>query len=460
MNLALFSIAGYVLLLIIISAIHTHKQKRFNSTEDFLIADRRLSGSMSAFSIIASIIGGGTILTNSALTFKYGWYIVPFLSAFPLSILLFGFIAPKIHTKAKKEKWLTLYDFFQSRHGSIAKNIVAVLQIISIALMASVALIGGAKMLQILVGYNYNVSVILMAAIVGTYLVISGFSAVIKTDMIQAVFILVLFGALLAFTLIQPLPNIPYESMNFEKMPIIICILMTIMGLLFAFGSEDIFQRVYATKNKKALRKAFTTTFILYVFFYACLAGSVFRFRALYPHITGDMAFLESINLIIPPSFQWLAAIAILSVLLSTIDTVVFNGVLNINKLIMDLKGTGADHKTLTRRIRLGVPVFLLFVVSISLFIQSVVQTTFIYAVLNVCNAFIIVLSFLFPKLDKWHVISILVINLTSVIAFVSFLGISEKITIVPFCSVPLGCLIGYIAKRIYTKKKRSELIA
>lgn len=453
MNMALFSMIGYVALLLVISAIHTHRRKKYDASEEFLIADRRLSGGMSALSIVASFIGGGTILTNTALIFKYGYYALPYMAGLPMGMLLFMLIAPKLQEKSHSEKWLTLYDFFQSRFGTLSKHLVAVTQIISIALIVSVALIGGAKMLQILAGYGYVTSVLLMAGIVGTYLVISGFSAVVKTDMIQAGFIIVLFGGLLGFTALYPVPDIAYEHMNFQDMSITVCILMTVITLLYMFGAEDLFQRVYATKNRAALKKSLWIAWGLYLFFYICLAYSVFTFKALYPDLEGDMAFLQSIKLVIPPSYQWVASIAIMSVLLSTIDTFVFNGVLNINKLVMDVRGTSADHKTLTRRTRWGVPLFLLFVVGVSLFIQSVVHTTFIYAVFISCNAFIVILSFLFPKIDKWYAVSILITNVVLLLAMAATMGLSEKLVVVPFGAVIIGCLVGFIAKRIAARK-------
>ncbi|MBN2779481.1 MAG: hypothetical protein JXQ74_00230, partial [Alphaproteobacteria bacterium] len=357
MNTILISIFGYVTLLMGISL--WHREKNYNARQDFLIADRKLSGLTAAFTMIASFIGGGTLLGNTSLVFKFGYYVLPLLIMLPTGLLLFMFMAPKINQLAKKEKWLTLYDMFESRFGVETKNIVAIIQLINILLIASVAMIGGAQMLQIFTAYSYEMCVILMAAIVGGYLSIAGFSAVVKTDIIQAIFLLMIFGVLLIFlTISAPAPEISsYADYGFTTMPIHVAIFMGIIGTIFSFGSEDLYQRVYATKNVHEVKKALWITFFMWGFCYVCLIGAVFKLKMLFPELNGDMAFLIGINKVIPTSVHWIASLAILSVLLSTIDTFAFNGVLNFNKLFFEKTDHG-NQAILIRRIKRSIPIF------------------------------------------------------------------------------------------------------
>ena len=442
----LISISAYIALLIAISLFHRKKGNKANS--EFLIADRKLSSTMSALSILASFVGGGTLLSNTSLIFKFGGWAFSFLIGLPLGVLLFMTIAPYIHKKAKEHKWLTLYDFFQDRFSKSTKNIVAILQIIAIILITCVAMIGGARMLQMFTGYSYLISVLLMALVVGVYLTISGFSSVVRTDAIQAIFLLVLFAGLFIFTNFTPSQITTYQEMNFTPMNPIICILMFTIACTYMFASEEMFQRVYATKKAKSVRKSLLIVFFMYSFFYVTLAGSVFKLKSIYPALEGDVAFLDGIKLILPISYQWLASIAILSVLLSTIDTYTFNGVLNINKLILDNKNKTAN-RVLAKRTRMGIPIFLAIVVFVSLYIQSVLHTTYIYAVIISTNALIVIASFLIKKLDKYHANFALITSATFMILFIAKLGFSEKMVILPFISVPLGFLMAYIYKII-----------
>ncbi len=445
----LISISAYIALLIAISLFHRRKGNKGNS--DFLIADRKLSSTMSALSILASFVGGGTLLSNTSLIFKFGGWAFSFLIGLPLGVLLFMTIAPYIHKKAKENKWLTLYDFFSDRFGKSTKNIVAILQIIAIMLITCVAMIGGAKMLQMFTGYSYLTSVLLMALVVCAYLSISGFSSVVKTDAIQAIFLLVLFAGLFIFSTFTPSQITSYQELNFSPMHPVICILMFTIACTYMFASEEMFQRVYATKETKSVRKSLLIVFVIYTFFYICLAGSVFKLKSIYPNLTGDVAFLDGIKLILPTSYHWLASIAILSVLLSTIDTYTFNGVLNCNKLILDNKNKTAN-RVLAKRTRVGIPIFLTIVILVSLYIQSVLHTTYIYAVIISTNALIVIGSFLSKKMDKYHANFALITSALFMILFIAKLGFSEKMVILPFISVPIGCLLAIFYKKVAKK--------
>ncbi len=447
MNIVLISIFGYVAFLMGISL--WHKKKNYHANEDFLIADRKLSGIVASFTLIASFIGGGTLLGNTALIFKFGYYILPLLIMLPVGLLLFMFIAPKINRLAKKEKWLTLYDMFESRFGVETKNIVAVIQLVNILLITSVAMIGGAKMLELFTFYNYEMCVVLMASIVGGYLSISGFSSVVKTDIIQAIFLLLIFGALLVFLTVNPSPEIQnYSDYGFEKMPIYVAIFMGIIGVLISFGSEDLYQRVYATKNVKEVKKSLWITFFMWGFCYVCLAGAVFKLKLLFPELVGDMAFLEGINNIIPTTLHWLASLAVLSILLSTIDTFTFNGVLNFNKLFFK-KEDKKSHKILVRRIKRSLPIFLLIVILISIFIKSIIFTTYIYGMLMASTGLVAIIAFVFPKANKYYAIFPLILNIIVGIIGVSIFGFSEKLAVIPLATVPMGCLIAYFYNKL-----------
>ncbi|MBN2675996.1 MAG: hypothetical protein JXR30_01950 [Alphaproteobacteria bacterium] len=442
MNPILIAIFGYVALLLGISL--WHKKKNYHANEDFLIADRKLSGWVASFTIIASFIGGGTLLGNTSLIFKFGQAIFPLLIMLPVGLLFFMLIAPQVNRLAKKENWLTLYDMFESRFGRETKNIIAIIQLVNILLIASVAMIGGAKMIEMFTAYSYEMCVILMASIVGGYLSISGFSAVVKTDIIQAIFLLVIFGVLLAFLLMKETSEtIAHTPLIFDSMPIYISVFMAVIGGLVSFGSEDLYQRVYATSNVKEVKKSLWITFFMWSFCYVCLVGAVFKLKTFFPNLTGDMAFLDGIHQIIPQNLNWLASLAILSVLLSTIDTFVFNGVLNFNKLFFE-EHDKQNHRILTRRIKRSIPIFLFVIIMISVFIQSVVHTTYIYGMLMAENGLIAIIAFAFPKANKWYAIFPLVLNIFAGVLLVSILGFSEKLAVLPLITTPIGCLIAY----------------
>jgi SSS family solute:Na+ symporter len=452
MNVVFLSILIYVGLLL--GASLWHRRQGLKGAEDFLIADRNLNVKMAGLSIFASFIGGGTIMGNTNLIFTYGAPMLFFVFALPLGLLLLRQFSGVIHEKSRKEGWLTYYDMFNSRFGSETKTLVALIQILSLILIASVSVIGGAKMIQLLIHISYTQAVLLMAIVVAGYLMISGFASVVKTDVIQAIFLLVLFAGFFVFSLVSPSDVRTYSDYNFDSIGTLEVVLFAVIAFFYVFGDEGIFQRIYAAKDVKTVKKSLLFGFFVYFIFYVVLVGSVFKLKALYPELSGDMAFLEGLVKLVPVGFHWLVSVAVLSVVLSTIDTYVFAAIMNINKFLAEYKiKLVANHGTLVRNMKITTPLVFVLVVFIALYVQSVLDTVYFYAALNGCNALIVIIALTLPKLNKLYALLPISINLVLCCLLVIFKGFSPTMVVIPFLSIIVGVATAFGYNKFFVKK-------
>jgi len=435
-------------MLVLIGISWYHHRKKRKGIEDFLIADRKLKIWAASLSMMASFVGGGTIMGSSALVFQYGIYIIPFIFSLPLGLLLLSFFAPMINKKAKEEKWFTYYDFFSKKFGNSIKYLIAIINVVCMFLILAVAMITGAILIGLVSGYSQFVSVLIMAVIVVSYLMIAGFSSVVKTDIIQGIMILILMGGLALFSSYYPSEIKDYASIGFETINPLLLLVMFTLGIIYVFSDEPCFQRIYAIGENKNVKKSMKFTFTIFTLFYIFLVFAAIKLKSIFPALSGDEAFLSGMLRVVPDSCHFLIVLAVLSIVLSSIDTYTFNLALNINKLYMDIKHKAINHELLVRRIKITIPIILLSLIFISIMIKSIVSTVFFYGVLMATNSFIVIGGLLFKKFDKNYAMAILITNLILVCLFVIFMGSSPKMAIVPFISTILGIIIVFI-KRI-----------
>ncbi|MCT4552860.1 MAG: sodium:solute symporter family protein [Alphaproteobacteria bacterium] len=448
MNYILLSIVLYLGLLLFIA--FWHKRKGRGGNEDFLIADRKLSGLPVAMSILASAIGGGTIMANSALIMNYGWLMIPFVFALPLGLFLIKFFTKRIHELSKKERWFTFYDMLSSRFGVETKYLVSVIQIISLFLIACVALIGGAKMLEFLIGYSYEISIFLMAIVICFYLLISGFSSVVKTDFIQGILIIVLFSLLAIFSFGSGGGMETYSNLEFTHIDPFVAFLFFIVALFYFFGDEGTFQRIFASKNVEEVDRGIKISVLFYILFNFCLVFTAFRIKMLFPELEiNDTTFLRGMVDLIPVGLHWLVAISVLSIVLSSIDTYVFASVMNFNKIFLDNKGGVVNHSLLVKRTKLLIPLFLGLMVLIALYIKSILHTVYFYAALTFLNSIIVIIGLLFSKANKWYAICPIVINLLLLLLMIALKGFGNYMIMIPFVSIILGTFLAVVINKV-----------
>ncbi|PIR81613.1 MAG: hypothetical protein COU21_02705 [Candidatus Komeilibacteria bacterium CG10_big_fil_rev_8_21_14_0_10_36_65] len=244
-------IGVYLLTSIVIGILSSRKK----TPEGFLLGDRNI-GSVSTFTTIAaSKTGGGFFLSLVAFTYLYGvgaiWYIVGLVIGF---LVFYLFAKQRLKDEADQNKYYTLADYIFKSYGKTAGYLAAFLSFLILSSGIILQLTSGSKSLFEITGFSFNISLIVISAVILIYLLLGGFKAVVKTDTFQyvaivAMVILIVFG-------LFSLGRISAEYLNIWEVGFVNIITFIIFGTIIPFYTPEFYQRIYATRNKQTLKKS------------------------------------------------------------------------------------------------------------------------------------------------------------------------------------------------------------
>lgn len=221
--------------------------------EGFLISGRKLHVLSSGFTIAASKIGGGLLVTYSTLVFTYGLQAIWLFVGYTIGYILFYFFAAKIHAESKDKKYYTMADYFQQHYGKLVGLLIGFLCTVSLAGWILTNLIAGGKLLSELSGWPILFTTSVIAVTIGAYLLAGGFNSVVRTDVIQYFSLLIIAVVIgIAMFSIQEV-NVALSANKFIEMPGFTIVSFILIGIIFPMGSAELWQRVYATESKKEL---------------------------------------------------------------------------------------------------------------------------------------------------------------------------------------------------------------
>jgi len=321
MQLYLFLIA-YIFLIIGISVYIS----KTSSTEDFLIGGRDRNGLAILFSKFAGAIGVSTLITYTGYAYNFGWGLFAMSIGSVVGYLLFAFwAAPKVKRLSLKGKFYTQGDL--PSFTTNTKNTAVVTNLTTIAVQffwIVLSLAGGAKIIAFFDILSYEISLLITTGVVLTYVLISGYKAVIITDIIQAL-IIVVFLVIIVYTVldIPDLSNVIHNSTP-RKVTVGTVLGLTLYGGLSVFGMADRYQLCYSAKDEKSLKFGMGMAIIpvLFIAFILLLIGLYVYQQN--PSLDADTVFVYAMKHFLNSSWLPLLLVLFFAGLMSTADTSIF----------------------------------------------------------------------------------------------------------------------------------------
>lgn len=163
---------------------------RSNKThEDFALAGRNVGFALAAATAMATWVTSNTTLVAPQLTYQFGiWGMVGYSFA-ALGLILFAPLAARI--KRLMPNGYTSGDFIRLRFGQVAWWVFIVISVVyAFGWLVSLGMAGGI-LLQALSGLDYHIGMTAILIICVGYTLFGGLRAVIATDFIQALIIIV-----------------------------------------------------------------------------------------------------------------------------------------------------------------------------------------------------------------------------------------------------------------------------
>src|SRR5215203_4956735 len=178
-----------VLYLLVIARVSVWSiRKTKNTTSDYFLANRNLGWWVIGASILASNVGSehivglagsaaksGTVLghyeLHSYLVLTLGWVFVPF------------YLRSKVYT---------MPEFLERRFNPQARRLLSIIQLLSYVIAkASVTISAGALVFNQFLDVNFWTGAIILVVVTGVYTIMGGLHAVMYTEAIQAIVLLV-----------------------------------------------------------------------------------------------------------------------------------------------------------------------------------------------------------------------------------------------------------------------------
>jgi len=262
--------------------------KRTRSRQDYYTAGGRITGLQNGLAIAGDFMSAASFLGISALVYTSGYdgliYSIGFLIGWPIILFL---IAERLRNLGR----YTFADVASYRlQQKPIRTLSACGSLVVVALYLIAQMVGAGKLIQLLVGLNYHVAVILVGILMVLYVLFGGMLATTWVQIIKAV--LLLAGASFMALMVMKSVNLDFNTLFAEAVkvhPKGIAIMSPgglvsdpisalSLGLALMFGTAGlphILMRFFTVSDAKEARKSvfYATGFIGYFYILTFIIG-------------------------------------------------------------------------------------------------------------------------------------------------------------------------------------------
>ena len=297
-----------------------------DSTEDFAVAGRRISGGVIFASLSASFIGGGAVMGTASATFSDGYVFLFAICAFSLQTALVGhFVAPRLRRYPGAH---TVGDVMAAHYGPAARLLTGLLSITVCAGILGAQVLAVGTIFHLMLGVSKFAGIVVGTAFVLMYATFGGMWSVVKTGVAQFVIFSVFLPVVLLFEVVHVggattlMDRVSQEHVSFLGS-------WTPLAFIGVFASfllgetlvQPYAQRAFAAKNSRASRRGFLLAGLFSVGFYFVAASIGLVARVLYPDVSPDQALPTVVAQLLPVGISGLVLAALFAVIMSTADS-------------------------------------------------------------------------------------------------------------------------------------------
>jgi Na+/proline symporter len=301
----------------------------------------------------------------------------------------------------------------------------------------------GAKLISEYTPISYGFSVIIVGVIILLYLMAGGFDAVVKTDIIQTIGIFLLFILMMYLLLTTPSkPQLVF--MDLFATPAQEIVSFFLAGFFIPMASPELWQRVYAIKDKKHFKRSLflSSVFYMIIGFILLLIGLVIR--ADIPDIDPDTSLIVGFSRLLPIGLAGLSVVIIYSSVSSSADTYMFTASASVTQDFLEKSGlTSKDN--LKNSMRYSMVVLMVLGVTMALILRDIVDATFFFVSLTMSLGFLVLVMWINPRVNRHSVNFSIFLCLVGVIVPAIIFGISTSLVIWAFGFCIAGLLLGYV---------------
>lgn len=357
-------------------------QRRVRNVEDYVVAGRRLPLVLAAPTLLATWYGAGTLLTAADEVGRVGVraaLLDPVGAGVCLLIAGLVFAAP-----LWRMKLTTLPDLFRVRYGPRAEVLAAFLMVPTYFGWIAAQFMALGAMLELTFGWPLPVAVVVVALVGTGYTWVGGMWAVTVTDLLQVGLVTIGIVILAVVVLLHLgdgdlvlgwmgfLDEVPDEKLSWvgdESVAVAVGVFAA--GALGNLPSQDLLQRIFASKSERTARAACLWAGGLYL-----LLGAAPVFLGLVGPRLGvgvdDTSILPALaRVFLHPVVSAVFLLTVMSAVLSTIDSAILGPATVLSENVASRARLLADRPLLRNRM------MVLLVASISLGVAFAGETAY-----------------------------------------------------------------------------------
>ena len=320
---------AYLAVVISVGAYYANKMKDFDA---WAMAGRQVPWLILLGTTSATMIGGGASVGSVAGGYTVGLGIAVVTTGWHLQTIFAGlWVAPKLRALP----FYTVADFIGYRYGELPRRLVGTLSLAFCVGGLGAQIVAMGRIVEIVLGISFLSAVLLGTAIIALYSLLGGYWAVIQTDMLQFVILVVGFAtaALLGLHavggyegLTRQVPASHFDLFGtWSPLQLLGIWLAMLLGETFA---PSYVQRYYAAVNARQARWGTVGAGVFMLLFLPVTVvtlGLVARVR--FPDLeTADLAWPLLVTNLFPTGLSGLMIAAALAALMSTADSMLGSG--------------------------------------------------------------------------------------------------------------------------------------
>ena len=423
--------------------------------DDFMLAGRNIGLALSTATLMASWVTGNTTLLAPEFGYRTGlWGMFSYALA-GLGLILFAPLAARI--KQLMPNGRTSGDFIRLRYGRLAWWVFMVITAVYTLGFLMTQAMGAGLLLQALSGFDYHVGMVVVIGVATVYTLFGGMRAVIGTDFIQSLLIMVLLAvvAVLAFRQF-PMPEV--HALLIAEHPDRLDLLLP-AGLLIAWNSalfsmgEVFHNNIWWSRVFASRRSVVMTSFVL---------GGLAWMSV--PLVTGSIGLvalardlqLEQVNMVFPvmaadllgAGGAALVFVVVFASLTSTLDSLLASTAdLLAEDVYFRLLRPQANDAQLKQAARLMVVGLAVVTVALSWpRLDSLASVLFLTGALVASTVWPVACGLYWSSANRWAAIVAMVAG--------SAVGLTAYVLIAPYCAAVFSAAVSAVVMVVGSRRK------
>jgi solute:Na+ symporter, SSS family len=327
-----------ILYLLVIAGISVWSiRKSKESPSDYFLANRNLGWWVIGASILASNVGSEHIVGLAGSAAKSGT-VLGHYELHSYIVLVLGWVFVPFYMRSTV---YTMPEFLERRFNAKSRRLLSIIQLLSYVITkASVTIFAGALVFNQFLGVDFWTGAIILVVVTGVYTIFGGLHAVMYTEAIQAIVLLLGSMILLLFGLKEVggwnnlIASLPKEKLNMfpplndPEFPWLgILFASPIVGLWYWCTDQHIVQRCLAGKDERAARRgtifaAYLKLLPFFIFLIPGLIAYVLHSQGKLEMDDTNAAFPTMVKAIMPVGLRGLLAGGLLAALMSSLASV------------------------------------------------------------------------------------------------------------------------------------------